>query len=291
MQLSLLHIKHKSLTIRLLCFAVILFLSSTTYKSNGQANAFRAGAREAALANTGVALGGNWSMFHNPAGLASVSDPNLGVHYTNQFLLQELSISSLAGVLPISYGGFGITASYFGTKSYNEQKYAFGYAHKLGEIVNAGISLDYFRANLPEDYEPSGALAGEIGLLVNPIENLNIGCHLYNVTGSKYKDYEAENLPSFFTLGAAWKADVFLVTSQVNLDKNNNTTISAGSEVLLIPVLAVRFGVSTDDQFRYSFGLGYKKNKFSGDIAFTQHPVLGLSSFVSFNYSFERKSK
>lgn len=278
-------------TFRLFLIVVISLLHSNLSHIHGQTNVFRAGAREAALANTGVALGGNWSMFHNPAGLANLTAPNIGVHYTNQFMMQELSTSSIAGVLPFGQGGFGITGSYFGTQSFNEQKYAFGYAHQLGKLVNAGISIDYYRANLPEDYDLSQALTGEIGLMINPIDNLSIGCHLYNVTGSGYKDYIAENLPSFFTLGAAWQSDVFLVTSQVSLDKQKSPIISAGSEVYLIPDLAVRIGVSNDDQYQYSFGIGYRKNRFVGDIAFTRHPVLGFSSYVSFNYSFASKSQ
>lgn len=291
MLLSLSLKKSYWLLTRLFSIAFLLLFGSLLSFTAGQSNVFRAGAREASLANTGVALKSNWAMFHNPAAITHLTSPMVGVHYSNQYIMEELSTTSVSGTIPLSYGGFGLSVSYFGTSAYNEQKYAFGYAHKLGNLFAAGITLDYFNVKLPEPYESSNALAGEIGLLVNPVDNLLIGCHLYNITNSKYTDYPSESLQSFFSLGATWQTEIFLVTSQVYLDREATPTISAGSEVYLIPTLAVRIGASTNEQYQYTFGVGYRNSRFNGDLAFTNHPTLGFSSHISFNYAFISRTK
>lgn len=278
-------------SILLVSIACFVLSQADLFSLSAQPNSFQSGAREAALANSSVALTTDWPMFHNPAGISRLSYSSIGVHYTNQYTMQELSTASAIGSMPIAAGAFGFSLSYFGTSMYNQQKYAIGYAHQLGDFLSAGVIFDYFMAHLPEEYESSHALAGEIGLIANPIDKLSIGCHIYNVTDSKYSNLTDENLPSFFALGAAWESETFLVSSQVNLDKESDPTISIGSEVLLIESIAVRFGVSTNEQYQYSFGLGYNNKKFKGDIAFTRHPVLGFSSYVSFNYSFAAKIK
>lgn len=278
-------------SIPLVLFVCLVLSLANIFRLSAQTNSFRSGAREAALANSSVALSTDWPMFHNPAGLTRLKNTTLGVHYTNQYLMRELSTTSATGSMPVASGAFGFSLSYFGTTRYNQQKFAVGYAHQLGDFLSAGVTFDYFNTHLPEDYEASHALAGEIGLIANPIDKLSIGCHIYNLTGSKYSTYTAENVPSFFSLGVAWESDAFLVSAQVNSDKENEPTISFGSEVFLIESFAVRIGISTDEQFQYSFGFGYNNIRFKGDIAFTRHPVLGFSSYVSFNYSFAAKTK
>ncbi len=265
----------------------VFFIFSKQVKA--QTDIFSSGARLSGMANTGVAISDEWSMFHNPAGMAGINEASFGAHYTNRYLLPDIGIASVSGILPMERGTFGTSLSYFGTTRYNEQKYAFGYAHKLGGKLSAGISIDYYRLKLPEDYEQSGVLAGEIGLVIHPVKNLSVGCRLNNVSNSKYSTYSSGNVPSDFSLGAAWKSDIFLIASQVNIYEKESPSISAGSEVLLMKSLAIRVGVSSLPLYQYTLGLGYRQKSISGNVAFSRHPVLGMSSFISLSHHFSSR--
>lgn len=256
-----------------------------------QNNIFQSGAREAGLANTAIAIADNYSMFHNPGNISGVKATTIGVNYSNVFMLPELSLSSISGLMPFRQGAFGVSASYYGSSQYNEQKYAFGYGLGLGDKISAGISIDYFRVNLPGEYESEDALAGEIGIIVTPIENLSLACVLYNPTATSYKNYPSENLPSCLYIGAAYQSEGFLITSQANIESDQDPVLSLASELYLVKNFAIRLGISTDDLYQYSFGLGYTHTKLNADIAFARHPVLGFSSFITLNYAFLQKSQ
>jgi hypothetical protein len=270
------------------CIIFIFCLTNSVSASN---ITFFHGAREAGLANSSVALPGVWSVYSNPGGMVFNKAPTMALSYQNRYQLKELSTTSVAGIMPGRFGALGASLSYFGTNSYNEQKYAVGYAHKLGEKISAGVMFDYFITNLPSEYETSHALAGEVGILVNPVERLNLGFHVFNISGSDYKLYHEESLPILYRAGAAWNDELFLISSQIQLENNGNVQLSLGSEIMLVKNLFFRAGISSNTLVNYSFGLGYKLNSFVCDVAFTHHPVLGFSSSVSLQYCFSGKER
>jgi hypothetical protein len=274
---------------RYIRFVPIIAAFSFSIKANATDLFPLAGTRETGLANSTVAMSTIWSEFHNPAGIAGVSEFGFGLNYENRFLLREISTTSFAGVLPVKSGSFGISGSLFGTSIYNEQKYAFAYARNFAGKIDVGIQCDYLSVNLPEDYETRRTLAGEIGIIAHPFENLHIGCHLYNPTGAKYnKSYGS--LPLIFRTGAAWIEDKYLISAQVQMSNQEKTTFSVGSEICLIKSMAVRVGISSQQYMSYTLGLGYKQDFWQADFAVAHHPVLGFSSFVSVEIRLKRKS-
>ena len=245
---------------------------------------FKSGAREAALANSVLTLGGTWSAWHNPAGMALVNAPAIGIAYTNRYQLPELSTRSLAGSLPVLKGAIGVTYSYFGDQDYNEQKLAAGYAHPLGEKVFAGILIDYYSTRLPSEYDRASAIAGEIGFLAKPTEQLAIGMHLSNLSNVNYNQYMHEELPMFLNSGITYSVKDFLISANLLLPKNANPSFGVGTEVNLIKNLGVRVGISNTEAFNFCFGFGYRLDNFRADIAFNRHPNLGYVSQLSFEY-------
>ena len=271
-------------------FAIIIVLMSQKPPAKASDIFALAGAREAGLANSTVAVSSIWSVFHNPAGIINVKALSFGVNHENRYLIREISTTSFAGVLPVKTGSFGISGSYFGTTNYNEQKYALGYARSFAGKLDVGVQCNYMSANLPEGYETRRALAGEIGIIAHPIENLNIGCHLYNPTGAKYSNIYG-SIPVIFRTGAAWETSKYLISAQVQLNNKEKTTFSAGSEVLLVKNLAVRLGISTQQSMSYTLGLGYRLSWLKSDFAIAHHPVLGYSAFFSFEFNLIRKNR
>jgi hypothetical protein len=242
------------------------------------------GARETALANSGVSLGGVWSVYYNPAGLVTVKSSSFGISYENKFMVKDLNTASCAIAVPSFKGTFGITCSYFGGTRYNEKKYAIAYAHALTKNLSAGILFDYYSASLPEEYDDCRTLAAELGILANPTEKLSLGMHVANITNSNYKNYSTSNVPQFLRTGASWTEEHFILSLQAQLGKNQETIISAATEINIVKSLAVRMGVANSECMRYTFGFGYTHHNIQADIAFVHHRVLGLSS--SFNLIF-----
>jgi hypothetical protein len=276
---------YKYLTVYfLICISTVEEINCASYCS-------RPGAREAGMAGSSVALNGIWSICYNPAGIALSPYAEFAMAYENHYFLPELSATSFAFVIPVSSGAFGMSAGYSGTSSFNNQKFALGYAHKFGSNIQAGVLLDYYSANLPAEYETARTIAGEIGILTRPTEKLSIGVHLNNITGSSYTVYPNEKIPVLFSAGAAWQDERYTVCTQVELNSNEKARISAGTEVILVKDLAVRAGISNSDQMSYTVGLGYALNRIICDIAFSHHPILGFSSSVSIQVSLSKQTR
>lgn len=263
---------------------LILALLCFNLSSNASDIFFLAGGREAGLANSAVSLGSTWSVFHNPAGIVSVTDISFGFSHQNYYMIKELNTTSFAGVLPVKFGSFGVSGTFFGSSNYNEQKYAFGYSRSFAGKLDVGILCDYFTTKLPEEYDASRALVGEIGLIAHPIENLSIGCHLFNPSAADYSNSYGD-IPIIFRAGSAWETKKYLLSAQVQANNKAKPVYSAGSEINLIENLAIRVGISTQDNMSYTCGIGYRYSGLKSDFAIAHHPVLGYSAFLSFEFT------
>jgi len=246
-------------------------------------------ARESAMANSTVASAGSSHGFQNPAGTAFLSSTMAGIHFENLYQIPQLGNRGIVLGVPTKFGSFGLKGFYFGSVNYNKQKYTFNYARVFGDKLCAGISFNYFHSTLKTGYEEARTLAGEVGFIVLPTENLSIGCHVFNISNSDYNENSGQELPVYMKTGIAWQAEKFALTGQVQINKKENTSFSVGTEVYLVPDLAIRFGTSTVQQYNYTFGIGYKLTGINGNIAFARHPVLGFSYFLTLEYYFARK--
>jgi len=268
----------------LLHFSLICILTCNSRQLKATDLFFQAGAREAGLANSSVALGGTWSVFHNPAGMVSISSMSIGFNYENRYAIKELVTSSFAGIIPVRFGNFGFSGSYFGSSRYSEQKYAFGYSRSFAGKIDVGILCDYLSVNLPEGYDTPHSLAGEIGIIAHPIEYLAIGCHLFNLTSQKFNNSILE-VPIIFRTGAAWETKNYLISSQIQLNEKEKPVLSVGSEITFFKKLAMRMGISTCENMNYTLGLGYTNSWIKGDFALAHHSVLGYSACISFEFT------
>lgn len=75
----------------------------------------------------------------------------------------------------------GLAYSFFGNKYYNESLVKLSFAKKLFEKTGAGISLDYFRLQLPkETFEVKNILTFEIGFYTELSKNFDIAIQFIN---------------------------------------------------------------------------------------------------------------
>jgi len=269
---------------------LIIFLSFTNSIISQSVNN-RISARETGLAGASVSFSDIWSQYSNQAGLAYLDYIAVGISYQNAYFVKELATNSVAFAVPTKTGTFGLNYYYFGYPKYNENKIALAYAKTLGKKISVGIQLDYFITHIEGEFGTSGVPAGEIGILTNPIKNLYIGAHVFNVWNASISSADETYLPIIFKLGASYilyqKA---LLSVEFEKDIDYPVVVKTGVEFEMLKKVFLRAGISTKPT-TFSFGLGYEFNSFKLDIAFSKHEVLDYSPSISFRYFINKKTE
>lgn len=244
------------------------------------------GARSSALSNASSTLCDVWSTFNNQAGLAFLKNPTVAFYFENRFLIKEFSTQAGALSIPFKPGAFGVSYRYFGYSKYYEAKFGLAYSRKFTDHFSVGVQVDYLQTHVAEGYGNSNAVAAEIGLLAEPVKNLNVGFHLYNPSGVKRNDPYEETIPTIVRLGIGYKfEDKASLLFEAEKDLNLEPVYKGGLEIKSFENLYFRGGFSSGYE-QYSFGLGYKYRKLTADLAFTRHYFLGFSPHVSLSYEF-----
>jgi hypothetical protein len=249
-----------------------------------------AGARQGALGGSGLILKDIWSAYHNQAALADISALTIGIFYSSIFNEPDLREIGLATLIPIEkFGNAGINYTYAGNEFSNFGKFGLNYSKRLGKNITAGIQIDYFN-HLQANYGNTYAVAGEIGLVSEPIENLFIAAHVFNPWRSKFKGTD-EYLSSIIRLGAGYYfTDKVVLMVETEKDLNEKALVRVACEYELIDNLLLRGGV-TSNPVKYSFGLGYIYKGIMMDAAYINHQILGYYMQFGLGYTINGTSR
>ncbi|MBI2268880.1 MAG: hypothetical protein HYU69_00825 [Bacteroidetes bacterium] len=247
--------------------------------------AYPVGARSGALGNTSVIYSDVWSAFNNQAGLAFVKDISAGVNYENRFLISELSLRSVAAVLPFKgTTTFGISASSLGYHLYSENKYGLAIAKSFGEKISAGVQIDYLKAQIAEGYSSKGIMTIEMGMLFKPIKDLIIGAHVFNPVRSRLNDYNDERVATIMKIGASYLfSEKVLLAVEVNKRTDEQPQFRTGLEYFILKNLYLRAGIGTNPS-SISFGAGLSLKQVKIDLSSSYHQVLGYTPQIAIVY-------
>lgn len=269
---------------RIACAIIIFSISFSVFAGNEN---YSIGAGPAGVANAYVMTPGVWSSYHNQAGLSKLNNMTAGFYFENRYGISELGVQSFAFALPTNSGTFGFNITYFGYSEYNESKFGLAYGKAFGERFSAGIQFDYFYMHLPGDYGSKGTMVVEGGILVEPVDKLFIGVHVFNPTRAKIADFLDERIPTIMRVGVGYKfTSKLLVSLETEKDLDNKPRIKSGIDFQVMENFYLRTGIAINPSQNY-FGLGYKIKNFTANIAFSTNPVLPMSSHISLVYSFE----
>jgi hypothetical protein len=245
-----------------------------------------AGGRSAGISNASVTLKDEWSSFNNQAGLAFIEKPIVGLYFENKYQVKEFSMQAGTFALPLKPATLSLSYRFFGYTKYNDTKIGLGIGRKFTDHFSAGIQINYMQNFFAEGYGTYNALTAEIGLLAEPLQNLNIGFHVFNPTLAKNDASENEVLPTIIRCGISYtiesKASLYL---EAEKQLEIKPLFRAGLEITPIENLYFRLGFSTLIE-QYSVGIGYKLKKIKADIAFSNNAVLGFSPKASLAYEF-----
>jgi hypothetical protein len=246
-----------------------------------------AGARQGALGGSGLILTDIWSSYHNQASLADFKGFTTGIFYSSIFNEPDLRETGIAFLIPAEkFGNAGVNYTYSGNSFSNFSKLGLNYSKKLGKQISAGIQLDYF-SHVQANYGNTFAVAGEIGLISEPVENLFLAAHVFNPWRSKFNNSD-EYLSSIFRLGAGYyfgKQVVLMVETEKELTEK--ALVRVACEYQIINGLYLRGGVASNP-VKYSFGLGYQFKGISIDASYISHQILGYYMQFGLGYSLQK---
>ena len=268
-------------------YFLIVFSLSWAFSTHAQSPINQIGGRAFGVSGSSLTYRGIWAQYHNQAAMAYLKGVNFGFAFQNSFFVEELSTKSVAFALPLKSGVFGLNYYYFGYPKFNENKLGLSFAKRLGKKFAFGGQLDYFYTHIDGEYGQKGVAAGELGILAEPIDNLFIGAHVFNLWYTKLSTYENEYMPTIFKLGASYLLyEKALLSIEAEKDLDLDIIFKTGLELELLKDFHFRAGIATNPTI-YSFGLGYVFKSFQMDIGFSRHPVLDYSPAISIVYAFK----
>jgi hypothetical protein len=253
------------------------------------ANVFPYGSRAAALGNIGLVNTDIFAVYNNQAALGFISSPLAAVHYENKYFTEALNLSAAAFAMPVSMAGtLGLDLCSFGYAQYRETRLGVAWGRQLSKRIAVGAQLCYQLLQVA-GYGSTGALTAELGLIAEPLDNLWLGAHIFNFTGSRYlSNTYHERLPVIFDAGMNYRFArhaSLMVAAKVESEQAVQTR--AGLEVIVAKVLALRMGVLVKPVELYA-GFGYTYRNLNIDMAFSRHETLGYTPQISLTYTFPK---
>ena len=272
--------------VKFILFVMLIFSATNIFSQENMP----VGARQDAMGGSGLIGSDVWSNYHNQAGLAEIDGISAGIYFSNQFNNKDMGLSSFAFGMPImKNGAVGASFTHFGYSLYNQNKFGISYAMKLGRRFSAGIQMDYFMMQQGLEYGNTSAIAGEIGIISEPIDNFFVAAHIFNPTFSSYKS-GIYQLPTILKLGVGYNFSekVFFTIEGEKDMLYEKAVFRSGLEYNVIKGLYLRAGFSTNPT-QYAFGVGYNFKGVQLDFSMKSHEVLGFYPQFGLSYTFKKK--
>ncbi|MEG2150837.1 MAG: hypothetical protein RRY36_06420 [Bacteroidaceae bacterium] len=240
-------------------------------------------ARSYSMGNTVSILPG----FANPSSYAFSSTRCASLQYLNRYGLKELSTYAGGVNVPNKYLDAGLYIARFGFSAYNETLLSLNCYKRLSDYISLGIRISYFSLHYTAKESNAGAVTGDIGITIRPMEHFLMSVVAANPLQTKVNLGERrENLPVVLSVGMSYElAESFLLTAEVEKDFEFPVVYKFGMEYNPIKQLSIRAGLS-GKPFVPAFGVGVHLGQFTVDIAFNRHSVLGFRSCCGLQFNF-----
>jgi hypothetical protein len=270
---------------------LFIFLSVFLLPSFGSAieRSTAAGAREAALSQAVVALPGAFAVFHNQAFLTACKNYEVNLSCRQPWFIQGYSQNALSLVCPIPAAVMAVGVSQSSVADYKESSIGISIAKKLSGKLSAGILINYFNLNFPENGSGKGSVQVDGGIGYTHSKHLIFGFHLRNIADSGIETFQYRlSFPLMVSGGVSLMlTGQILMVAEAVFDKVNLLGFRNGLEYRLLDCFYLRGGISTNP-FQHAFGLGYRWNLLQMDFALVHHEILGFTPTLSFNINIRK---
>ncbi|HYJ32488.1 MAG TPA: PorV/PorQ family protein [Candidatus Binatia bacterium] len=273
--------------------------------SSGDFLSFEVGGRSAGMAgaHTGVATGVT-AQFWNPAGLATLTQPQVGAMHANW--LQDLSYEWLGVAKPMGIGVGSLSVAYFhtpGIQGVDEFDNPTGDFRVYDLAVTAGIARSLARgfsigANAKMVRQSLGTISAtapavDFGARAT-VAGASIGAAVQNLGPGLSFGGSAYPLPREIKLGMGrsfWN-DRIQLAADYNMPSHYYDDLRVGTELRAHPNVSLRvgyrheFGTPEDPANGLSYGLGLHFHQLEVDYAMTPSNAFDNVHRLSFGYSF-----
>lgn len=270
---------------------LLLFICISAHVAFAAGDNYPSGAQQAGMGNAAVANDGIWSVSHNQAGLAKITEPTAAMYASQGFTLTQFTQGAFAFAYPTKIGVFALSYHHSGMKLYNESKTGIAFSKSFGDALRFGAQANVSSVSLGDNYGRKAVPTFEFGIQTRLLKQLWLGVHLYNVSRTKLNS--TEKIPVIARVGLQYTFNKNVMAS-IEYEKNwiAKPLVKAGLEYKIIPDLSVRVGVNAGASANTSVGIGYKlKDKLLLDAAATIDAKLGVSPHVGFTYLFKKNNK
>jgi hypothetical protein len=274
--------------------------------ASGDFLSFEVGGRSSGMAgaHTGVATGVT-AQFWNPAGLATLSQPQVGAMHANW--LQDLSYEWLGIARPM--GGIGVgslSVAYFhtpGIQAVDEfdnptgefRVYDLAVTAGIARSLAPGLSVGANAKMIRQSLGPVSATAPAVDFGVRgTIAGANLGVVVQNLGPGLSFDGTSYPLPREIKLGAgrSFWSDRIQLAADYNMPSHYFHDMRVGTEIRAHPNVSLRvgyrheFGTAEDPANGLSYGLGLHFHQLELDYAMTPSDQFDDVHRLSFGYSF-----
>lgn len=247
------------------------------------------GAKQIALSHSDVSSSNDvFSLFNNPAGLASLKFREAGIFYSPApFGLTELSNAFAAYCEPSSIGSFSAGFSIYGFELYKETKIVFGFGRKISNNFSVGLASVYHNLFI-KNYGSKGVFIFNLGAIAKLSDQVGFGFVIENATRSTFAG-ESNQIPTVLWLGTDLKfIKEISFNAAIKKEIGYNPSVLLGTEYSIIQFLRFRIGVSNQPD-TYSAGIGIIFSFIQADYAITSHNELGFTHHIGLIIRFTNK--
>ncbi len=263
---------------------LVVFLL-TFFHNRSYAQDFASGARARSLGSGCTADTSSWSLFNNPAGIASLKQAVILITDEKIYGIQEIKSFSAGGIFPVKKQVLiGVSVSYQGYKWFNDQQIGIHAAHKKGPYSLA-ISFLLWQRIAGETFRETYPMCN-IGGTMAINKQLQIGLHINNVSNTQNA---VQTLPLRIKGGILYKVsnDVLLYADIIK-QSNSNVFVCSGLEYRMHKNFYLRTGLQLKPM-RLHGGAGFSNKRLSIDYSFSWQQPVGSKHQLSFNINLCKK--
>lgn len=242
------------------------------------------GASSEGLGNCTVTKIDLWGVSNNQAVLPFLKSNEIGLSYSSVVGLKELSIYSLAAVIPNPYFTLGLNYYKYGFDLYNENKIALSLSKSFGKRLGFAMQFDYFLTQFSQDYNNIYTKTIEIASFIKLNDGFDVGFQCFNPIPIGFN--KEDEIPTILRLGLDKVFDNGLyLASEMEKDIDKDILYKFAVEYNYSQYLAFRTGINTEN-ILYSFGLTLNYKRFRTDYFYSYNKNLGNKFGFSFSIKF-----
>ena len=239
------------------------------------------------MGNTGLATESIYSITHNAAGLANITNFQLAIAYQPHFMTNELRTQAAYLGIPVKQvGALGVGVRNYGIAHVSSFLTAnMIYGRNFGGVISTSLSANYHRYYV-SNYVNDSAFSLDLGGLIKISEQVNIGLLFRNATFTKFKDDTEQYLPAEAAAGFLYNISKELsVATDAFYELEQGFSIRSGVSYAIAEVIMLRVGASSNPM-QYFAGIGLHWQKFQFDVSSSFHNRLGSSPQFALAYAF-----